>query len=131
VAQYQAEIALPDRWPIALGYAPWVEEVWVNYLSNGLKYGGHPPRLQLGAEVDAGGMVRFWVRDNGPGIVPEKLGMLFTEFTGTERRRALGHGLGLSIAKRIVTRLDGSVGVDSQMGQGSTFYFMLPSVGAA
>ncbi len=131
VAQYQGEIALPDRWPVALGYAPWVEEVWVNYLSNGLKYGGQQPRLQLGAEVQAGDVVRFWVRDNGPGIPPEKQGALFTEFTRTGRMRAEGHGLGLSIVKRIVTRLGGTVGVESQVGPGSTFYFMLPGSGAS
>jgi signal transduction histidine kinase len=131
VAQYQGEITLPDRWPIALGYAAWVEEVWVNYLSNGLKYGGRPPRLQLGAEVQAGDMVRFWVQDNGQGIAPKKQEALFTEFTRAEHRRTEGYGLGLSIVKRIVTRLGGTVGVESQVGQGSTFYFVLPSSGAA
>ena len=47
----RAEIILPDSWPTAVGYAPWLEEVWANYLSNGLKYGGQPPRLQLGGEA--------------------------------------------------------------------------------
>jgi two-component system, sensor histidine kinase and response regulator len=131
VAQYQGEIAMPDRWPTALGYAGWVEEVWVNYLSNGLKYGGRPPRLELGGEPLAGDMVGFWVKDNGPGIALEKQETLFTEFTRTGRMRAEGHGLGLSIVKRIVTRLGGAVWVDSQVRQGSTFYFSLPSVGAA
>ena len=127
VAQYHGKIDVPDRWPIALGYAPWVEEVWVNYLSNGLKYGGRPPRLQLGADVQDGHTVRFWVRDNGPGVPPEKQESLFTEFTRAERMRAEGYGLGLSIVKRIVTRLRGQVGMESQMGEGSTFYFVLPN----
>lgn len=126
VDRYRGEIVLPDRWPTALGYAPWVEEVWVNYLSNGLKYGGQPPRLALGAEAQAAGTVRFWVQDNGPGIPPEKRDTLFTEFTRIERRRAEGHGLGLSIVKRIVTRLGGTAGVESEVGHGSTFYFALP-----
>jgi light-regulated signal transduction histidine kinase (bacteriophytochrome) len=47
INQCQAKIILPTQWPVALGYAPWVEEIWVNYLSNGLKYGGQPPRLEL------------------------------------------------------------------------------------
>ena len=126
VHQYQGEVLLPDRWPMALGYGPWVEEVWVNYLSNGLKYGGRPPRLQLGAEVQADSTVRFWIQDSGPGIPAEKLGVLFTEFTRIERRRAEGHGLGLSIVKRIITKLGGTVGVESEVGHGSTFYFVLP-----
>jgi CheY-like chemotaxis protein len=49
IEEHQAEIILPDTWPAALGYGPWVEEVWVNYLSNAIKYGGRPPRAELGA----------------------------------------------------------------------------------
>jgi two-component system sensor histidine kinase/response regulator len=127
VERYHGEIVLPDHWPTALGYAPWVEEVWVNYLSNGLKYGGQPPLLVLGAEPQLGNIVHFWVRDNGPGISPEKQDTLFTEFTRIERQRAEGHGLGLSIVKRIVTKLGGTVGLESQVAQGSTFYFGLPA----
>jgi len=119
------EIVLPDQWPVALGYAPWIEEVWVNYLSNGLKYGGEPPRLHLGADVLDDGTIRYWIKDNGPGIPPEKVDLLFSEFTRLERIRAEGHGLGLSIVKRIVAKLGGSVGVESHIGQGSLFYFTL------
>ncbi|MCB0038021.1 MAG: HAMP domain-containing histidine kinase, partial [Anaerolineales bacterium] len=60
VQRCAAEIILPDSWPAAVGYAPWVEEIWTNYLSNGLKYGGHPPRLELGAAVEHD-QIRFWV----------------------------------------------------------------------
>jgi GAF domain-containing protein len=42
-----AEIILPETWPMALGYGPWVEEVWANYLSNAIKYGGQPPHVEL------------------------------------------------------------------------------------
>lgn len=128
IKQSKGEIVLPDQWPVALGYAPWIEEVWVNYLSNGLKYGGNPPQLHLGADVLADGTVRYWIKDNGPGIPPEKVELLFGEFTRLERIRAEGHGLGLSIVKRIVTKLSGSVGVESHIGQGSLFYFTLPQV---
>ena len=44
IEQYRSEIIEPTDWPVALGYAPWAEEVWVNYLSNAIKYGGRPPR---------------------------------------------------------------------------------------
>ena len=124
----QGEIRLPEEWPMASGYAPWVEAVWVNYLSNGLKYGGSPPQLELGARDTGNAEVEFWVRDNGPGINPEDQPLLFNEFTRLEqgRIRARGSGLGLSIVQRIVTRLGGHVGVESQPGQGSRFYFTLP-----
>jgi two-component system sensor histidine kinase/response regulator len=111
-----------------MGYAPWVEEVWVNYISNALKYGGTPsaaPRVELGAETQGDGMVRFWVRDHGPGIAPEAQLRLFTPFTRLDHVRAGGHGLGLSIVRRIVEKLGGQVSVASQVGEGSTFSFTL------
>jgi signal transduction histidine kinase len=126
IEKYQPEIILPDSWPAACGYAPWIEEVWVNYLSNGLKYGGQQPRLELDAAPQADGTVRFWVRDNGPGLDAEAQASLFTEFTRLDRVRAQGHGLGLSIVRRIMDKLDGHCGVESAPGQGSEFFFTLP-----
>ncbi len=127
IEQYQGEISVPDEWPDALGYAAWVEEVWANYISNGLKYGGQPSHLQLGATLQADGLIRFWVKDNGPGITPAAQASLFTEFTRLDDTRAQGHGLGLSIVQRIINKLGGQVGVESDVGHGSTFFFTLPS----
>jgi len=128
IHEYQATIILPDTWPEAWGYAPWVEEVWMNYLSNALKYGGRPPCIELGATVQADRMVRFWVRDNGPGLTPEEQNRVFTPFTRLGQARTTGHGLGLSIVRRIVEKLGGQVGVESDaaLRPGSVFYFALP-----
>jgi signal transduction histidine kinase len=124
---FQAQISLTETWPVAKGYAPWVEEVWANYLSNALKYGGQPPQLELGANVQANRMIRFWIHDNGPGLSPEAQAKLFTPFTRLHQTRVEGHGLGLSIVQQIIEKLGGQVGVESVEGQGSTFYFMLPA----
>jgi signal transduction histidine kinase len=128
--QHQAEVVLPEGWPVAMGYRPWVEEVWVNYLSNAIKYGGRPPLVELGAEVQPDGLVRFWVRDNGRGLTPEEQAQLFVPFTKLAQVRAGGHGLGLSIVRRIVGRLGGQVGAESDgvPGRGSLFFFTLPGV---
>ncbi|MGC9400090.1 MAG: sensor histidine kinase [Anaerolineae bacterium] len=126
IAAYGAEVRVPERWPTAWGYAPWVEEVWVNYLSNALKYGGEPPRVELGAE-EADGVVHFWVRDNGEGLRPEDQEKLFVPFERLTQTRTEGHGLGLSIVRRIVEKLDGAVSVESETGRGSTFGFTLPA----
>ncbi len=130
IEDYQAELIVPPDWPLALGYAPWIEEVWANYASNAIKYGGQPPRVELGATVQADGSVRFWVRDNGSGLTPEERARLFTPFTRLDQVRAEGHGLGLSIVQRIMEKLRGQVGVESEIGQGSVFYFILPGVGS-
>jgi signal transduction histidine kinase len=124
---YQAEITVPNNWPIALGHGPWIEEVWVNYLTNAIKYGGRPPHLELGATMNPDGTVRFWVRDNGPGIKPEEQVRLFDPFTRPNQTRVKGNGLGLSIVRRIVQQLGGEVGVESETDKGSVFSFTLPS----
>jgi len=71
-------------------------------------------------------MVRFWVRDNGPGIAPDDQARLFAPFTRLDQARAEGHGLGLSIVRRIVEKLNGQVGLESELGRGSLFFFTLP-----
>ncbi|MBN1218603.1 MAG: GAF domain-containing protein [Anaerolineae bacterium] len=131
IEEYQAEITVSEYWPVAYGHKPWVEEVWANYLSNALKYSGRPPRIQLGATERSDGMIRFWVRDNGPGLTKEEQAQLFTEFTRLSQNRAGGYGLGLSIVRRIVNKFGGEIGCESEVGQGSVFYFTLPSVAKA
>lgn len=122
----QGEIVKPESWPVAWGYGPWVEEVWENYLSNALKYGGRPPRVEVGATVQPDGRVKFWVRDNGPGVSPEQRARLFTPFTRLQRKGKKGHGVGLSIVQRIIDKLGGEVGAESVQDEGSTFFFTLP-----
>jgi signal transduction histidine kinase len=80
----------------------------------------------LSAAVQDDGYVRFTVRDNGHGIVPEAQEQLFVPFSRLGQSGVTGHGLGLSIVQRIVERLGGQVGVESVVGKGSTFYFTLP-----
>ncbi len=126
IQDYGAKILLPEAWPPAMGYKPWVEEVWVNYLSNAIQHGGTPPRIELGSERQADGMARFWVRDNGAGIMPADQARLFKPFAQISSIRAGGHGLGLSVVLDIVTKLGGQVGVTRAPGQGSTFSFTLP-----
>lgn len=130
IRETKAEIKMPNSWPAALGYAPWIEEVWLNYISNGLKYGskdGFPPVLQLGATKEDDGMVRFWLADNGPGISEIDQKRLFRPHTRVTSKNIRGEGLGLSIVWRIVKKCGGNVGVESKLGVGSLFWFTLPS----
>ena len=124
LSEYDATFITPDEWPEVCGYAPWIEEVWVNYISNAIKYGGHPPRIELGYDIEDE-RVWFWVKDNGKGLTEEEQNMLFVQFTRLTRR-AEGQGLGLSIVRRIVSKLGGEVAVTSTLGEGSVFKFSLP-----
>ncbi len=124
----EAKLIFPKSWPNVWGHPTWIEEVWENYLSNAIKYGGMPLRIELGATRLPDGMVRFWVQDNGVGITKEDQSQLFTPFTRLNEIQVTGQGLGLSIVRRIVEKLDGQVGIESEPGQGSIFSFTLPSV---
>jgi signal transduction histidine kinase len=128
VRRLGAEVRLPGTWPSAMGYAPWVEQVLTNYVSNALKYGGRPPRVELGAEASSDRDVRLWVRDNGQGLTSEEIGMTFAPFTRLSVEDLAGHGLGLSIVRRLVERMGGEVSVESEgtPGAGCTFSFTLP-----
>jgi signal transduction histidine kinase len=116
----------PQSWPVAWGHPAWIEEIWVNFIGNGIKYGGAMPHLELGNKALPDGMIRFWVRDNGAGITPENQKRLFKPHTRLQQTRAKGNGLGLSIVKRIVQKSGGQVGVISEPGKGSIFWFTLP-----
>ncbi|WP_353571360.1 hybrid sensor histidine kinase/response regulator [Candidatus Albibeggiatoa sp. nov. BB20] len=126
IDEHQAEITRPSSLPTALGYAPWIHEIWANYISNAIKYGGYPPQLQMGATPLENGMTEFWIKDNGRGLSEEEQAKLFKPFT--RLHDGDGHGLGLSIVQQIAERLGGEVGVKSELKQGSRFYFTLPSL---
>lgn len=127
VKEYGAEIVAPESWPQAMGHEAWVEEIWVNYLSNAIKYGGPSPRVEVGGETAENGMARFWVRDFGGGIDQADQQRLFVPFTKLQQANTKGHGLGLSIVQRIARRLGGAVGLESKPGEGSLFWFTLPA----
>jgi len=131
IKENQVDIIQPEDWPASSGHALWIEEVWFNYINNAIKYGGRPeeglpPRIELGSADYNETQVRFWVRDHGPGLTSEEQERLFTPFTQLDNISSSGHGLGLSIVRRIVEKLGGQVSVKSKVGQGSTFSFTLP-----
>ena len=127
IIEHQAQLDLPPSWPEAVGHAPWLEEVWANYISNAIKHGGQPPHVELGASAQPDGMVRFWTRDNGPGLPPDDQARLFAPFHQISSLNTSGQGLGLSIVLRIIEKLGGQVGVESELGKGSQFFFTLPA----
>jgi signal transduction histidine kinase len=103
-----------------------VIEVLSNLLGNALKFtppGGH---ITVAA-THAGEHVRFAVQDDGPGIAASQLPHLFDRyFRGSRSGARGGLGLGLYICKRLVEGHHGAIGVDSELGRGTTFWFTLP-----
>jgi signal transduction histidine kinase len=127
IRSYNATIRQVTDLPMASGYGPWVEQVWTNYLSNALKYGGKSPTIEIGAEAQ-GNLIRYWVRDYGVGLNDAQQAQLFSRFSRLAPKDREGHGVGLSIVKTIIEKQGGTVGAHSKLGQGSTFYFTLPAL---
>lgn len=124
----EVDLEMPSDWPEVIGIASWVQAVWVNYISNAIKYGGESRKVKLSwtDSPDRPGFIRFHVEDNGPGIADEQHDTIFDEFTRVGGERSEGHGIGLSIVRRIIRRLGGDVSVKNvEPGPGSCFSFDL------
>jgi two-component system, OmpR family, phosphate regulon sensor histidine kinase PhoR len=104
------------------------QQVLFNLIDNGIKYGHPKGFVQVGAGI-CDGVVRAWVKDNGPGIPTESVDRVFERFYRVDRARSRdqgGTGLGLAIVKHIVQLHGGKAWAESKPGQGSTFYLTLP-----
>jgi two-component system, NtrC family, sensor histidine kinase KinB len=101
--------------------------VMSNFLSNALKYSAADSCIGLSARTTAdGAWVRFVVSNTGPGLTLEEQARVFDKFYRSNKQRGEGAGLGLSIARQIVQAHDGRIGVTSELGQQTHFYFDLP-----
>ncbi|MDD2952884.1 MAG: ATP-binding protein [Parabacteroides sp.] len=100
-----------------------LSQVLSNFLSNAIKYTSYGT-ITLGYAKE-GGFVRFYVRDTGKGLKKEDLPYVFDRFTKFDPF-VQGTGLGLSICKTLIEKLGGEIGVESEWGEGSTFWFKIP-----
>jgi PAS domain S-box-containing protein len=130
----ELEIALdwgPDVVATQVGDPGRFRQVLLNLVGNAVKFTARG-RVTVRARA-AGGQLRLAVEDSGIGIAPADLARLFEKFTQADAsttRRYGGTGLGLAIARRLVELMGGRIGVDSEPGRGSTFWFTLPPDGA-
>lgn len=127
-AAASAEIRIEGEWLTVLGQEAWLVEVFANLMSNALKYGGSPPMVVITGQPLGDGRFQCSVSDNGCGLTAEAQERLFVPFERLGQTQIEGHGLGLSIVKTIIDKLDGSMSVSSSgvPGQGATFSFILP-----
>ncbi len=122
----QWKLKIPERLPQVRADPVRLRQIFLNLLSNAKKYTMRG-EITLGAEV-APPQIHFWVSDTGLGIDPEQQGRIFEPFVTIEsnRRIAGGIGLGLSITRHLVALHGGTMELESQPDQGSTFHVYLP-----
>ncbi|HMK20760.1 MAG TPA: ATP-binding protein, partial [Terriglobales bacterium] len=131
LGNHPISIGVPDNIPPALMDPDRIREVLLQLLENAAKYSPTDQPIQITAEVKNKMMVTS-VADHGPGIDDFEQGLIFDKFyRGRNQRLAVqGTGMGLAIAKAIVEAHRGTIGVVSQLGHGSVFYFTLPLAGS-
>ena len=103
-----------------------LRHVFINLLTNAAKYSPPQGVTTLGASIAPLGFIRFSVTDQGPGIPAEVLPHIFDRFYRAPGQTKTGAGLGLAIAREIVVAHGGSISCTSEVGQGTTFHFLLP-----
>jgi light-regulated signal transduction histidine kinase (bacteriophytochrome) len=117
-----------DPLPQVMADSSQLQQVFLNLISNAIKFRREePPEIRISAHrLDR--MVRFSVRDNGIGIDPQYFDRIFVIFQRLHSREKYpGTGIGLALAKRIVERHGGTIWVESEPGKGSTFHFTMPA----
>ncbi len=122
------EIILADTWPTVEIEPILAGQIFQNLVSNAIKFNRSPHKhVELGWQSSEEGMYELYVRDNGIGIEPQYQERIFRVFERLHTTAEYeGTGIGLAIVKKAVGRLGGSVRVESQLGQGSTFFVTLP-----
>jgi PAS domain S-box-containing protein len=120
----------PDA-PKVLADPTRIQQVLSNLVGNAIKFTPPGGRIVVQAEALPEPTVRFAVMDSGPGIAPEQLPHVFGRYWQGNRADRRGIGLGLAIAKGLVESHGGRIWVESQVGEGSRFYFTLPAAPSA
>lgn len=125
--EQQLKTELPDSLPILQGDGPRLEQVLLNLMNNATKFTPDGGKIVVRARRQDTNIV-VEVQDDGIGIAKEKQGMLFKPYSrlNADRQRHPGLGLGLALSKQVIELHSGKIWVESEAGEGSTFFFMLP-----
>jgi two-component system sensor histidine kinase/response regulator len=119
VQRREVKITQPIHWTQALGYAPWVEEIWYTFISEILRVDASPLHIDIGASEDEQGKARFWVQVSDRDFTPEQQALL---------GQVIG-GFKSDLVKQILKKLGGTFGAVGDIGYGGELHFTLPLAG--
>lgn len=125
----KVKLTVDENIPIVSTDAGKVQQILYNFLSNSVKFTPETGRIEIRASMQGEQMVRIVVSDTGCGIAEsdkEKIFEKFRQADGSLTRETTGSGLGLAISKELAAMLAGSIGVESELGKGSTFWLDIP-----
>ncbi|MEN6386904.1 MAG: ATP-binding protein [Phycisphaerales bacterium] len=126
----QVALEIPESLPWINVDAVQIRQLMQNLIANGIKYQpkDNKPKITISSRPADNGMVKIEVSDNGIGIAPQYQNKLFTMFKRLHTRSEYeGCGIGLAVCKKIVQRHNGQIGIESEAGKGSTFWFTVPA----
>jgi signal transduction histidine kinase len=124
--QQQIENKVTTVLPLIWVDVDMAHRLFINLLENAIKFTPVGGKIQIGAQTD-GVTVKFWIRDNGPGISAADRERIFDKFIRLRGKdRAVGLGLGLAFCRLAVHGHGGEIWVESELGKGSTFWLTLP-----
>ncbi|MCG2712748.1 MAG: ATP-binding protein, partial [Candidatus Omnitrophica bacterium] len=127
IKQKNVQIIIRDGLPKVLYNREWLATVFIALISNAIKFNEKKnPIIEIGCKLK-GDFYEFYLKDNGPGIDKQYFDNIFMIFkTLSKKEEYSGTGIGLTIVKKIVELNNGKVWLESELGQGSIFYFTIP-----
>ncbi len=117
IGRQQVEVTVSDHWPKAVGYEPWIEEVWFTYISETMRYNEHPLCIEVGADEQADGSARFWTRVDDSSLTAEQQALVSRIYASFRP----------GLVQRIMDKLGGQFGVVEEEGLNKGLFFTLPS----
>lgn len=125
IKEKHAEVTIKGEILDCYSYNEWIEEILFNFLSNALKYGGNPPSVEISCDKVENVGIKYNVKDNGKGISKKFREIIFNDNNPSRMKFVQGTGLGLTIVKRIISKMDGQLLLETEEGKGSTFSFIV------
>lgn len=127
--KHQIQLSFPDDFPVVQGDETRLRQVIDNLINNAIKYAPGGGVIEVGGRINEDATITFYVRDEGVGISEDEQARIFDRFyrvDGALSRKTQGTGLGLYLARAVIEAHNGTLRVESKLGKGSTFYFILP-----